>query len=69
MKNATVHRPEALNEFEMIKVADWMDRRYPNQHYTMTPGNDCVWVYWGSSVPMNLYFIFRNGEIADVQVD
>lgn len=69
MKNATVYRPEALNEFEMIKVADWMEKRYPNQFYTMTPGNDCVWVYWGSSVPMNLYFIFRNGEIADVQVD
>jgi hypothetical protein len=69
MKNATVNRASELNEFEIIQVADWMEQRYPNQLYTMTPGNDCIWVYWGSTVPMNLYFIFRDGKIVDVQVD
>ncbi len=58
-----------MNEFEMIQVADWMEQRRPGVRYTMTEGNGCIWVYWGSSVPMNLYFIFRNGQIADVQVD
>lgn len=69
MKNARLYRAEELNEFEVLQVADWMESRYPDLHYTMTPGNGCVWVYWGSSIPMNLYFIFRDGKIADVQVD
>lgn len=35
-------------------------------HYTMTKGNDCIWVYYG---PMNLYYIFKNGKIHDIQID
>jgi hypothetical protein len=66
MKNATINRPELLNEFEAIQVADYMERTKPNTLYTMTPGNDCVWVYYGS---INLYFIFRAGKIADIQID
>ena len=69
MKNATLYRADELNEFEVMTVGEWMEQRYPNVYYTMAPGNDCVWVYWGSSVPMNLYFIFREGRIFDVQVD
>lgn len=64
MKNATI-RP-GVNEFEAIQVGEYMDARHPSVHYTMTPGNDCVWVYFGSQ---NWYFIFRNGKIADVQID
>jgi hypothetical protein len=32
----------------------------------MTPGNECIWVYYGS---INLYFVFRAGKIADIQID
>jgi len=64
MKNATV-RP-GVNEFEAIQVGEYMSARHPNVHYTMTPGNNCVWVYFGSQ---NWYFIFRDGKIADVQID
>ena len=40
------------------------------KHYKLAPGNDCIWVQAGSaSVPLNLYYIFQNGAIADVQVD
>ncbi len=66
MMNATVHHADKMNELEMIQVADYMEKQYPNVLYTMTPGNDCIWVYFSF---MNLYFIFRNGRIADVQVD
>jgi hypothetical protein len=66
MKNATVNHPHLLNEFEMFQVADWMKKTNPNVYYTMTPGNNCIWVYYGS---MNLYFIFRDGKIADIQID
>jgi hypothetical protein len=53
----------------MLTVMDYMQNKYPAQHYTMSPGNQCVWVTWGSSVPMNFYFVFREGRIADIQID
>ena len=64
MKNATV-RP-GVNEFEAMLVGKHMEERHPNVHYTMAPGNDCVWVYFGNQ---NWYFIFRDGKIADIQID
>lgn len=40
------------------------------QRYRLAEGNDCIWVQAGSaSVPLNLYYIFRDGAIVDVQVD
>ena len=65
MPNISVH-PE-LNPLEVILVEDYMTEHHPlATHYTMTRGNDCIWVYYSY---MNLYFIFRNGRIADVQID
>jgi hypothetical protein len=56
-----------LNPLEVIQVEDYMTQRFPKvTHYTMTMGNDCIWVYYSY---MNLYFIFRGGKIADVQID
>lgn len=56
-----------LNPLEVILVEDYMTKVFPKvTHYTMTEGNDCVWVYYSH---MNLYFIFRDGKIADVQID
>ena len=64
MKNATI-RP-GVNEFEAMLVGKYMEEHHPAAHYTMTPGNNCVWVYFGSQ---NWYFIFRDGKIVDVQID
>lgn len=66
---ARIYNPENLNSLEVIQVIDYMDKKYPTYHYSVTAGNGCVWVYWGSSVPVNLYFIFRDGKIIDIQVD
>jgi len=66
MKNATLFRPELLNEFEVLQVADYMEQKYPDLRYTMAPGNQCIWVYYQS---INLYFVFRAGKIAEIQVD
>ena len=56
-----------LNPLEVILVEDYMKQHHPKvTHYTMTQGNDCIWVYYSY---MNLYFIFNNGRIADVQID
>lgn len=56
-----------LNPLEVILVEEYMTRMFPRvTHYTMTEGNDCVWVYYSH---MNLYFVFRNGKIVDVQID
>ena len=65
MPNISIH--PALNPLEVILVEDWMTTNSPKvTAYTMTQGNDCIWVYYSY---MNLYFIFRNGRIADVQID
>ena len=65
MTNITIH-PE-LNPLEVILVEEHMKTHSPNvTHYTMTKGNNCIWVYYGS---MNLYYIFRAGKIADIQID
>jgi hypothetical protein len=54
-----------MNEFEVIMVQDDLAKR-GIQYYTMRPGNDCVWVSYGL---MDAYYIFRNGQIVDVQID
>lgn len=63
MPNISIH-PD-LNPLEVILVEEDMARKGVT-HYTMTRGNNCIWVYYGS---MNLYYIFREGKIADVQID
>ena len=56
-----------LNPLEVILVEDYMTRVFPKvTHYTMTEGNDCIWIYYSY---MNLYFIFRDGRVVDVQID
>ena len=54
-----------LNPLEVILVEEDMARKGVTG-YTMTKGNDCIWVYYGS---MNLYYIFREGRIHDIQID
>ena len=66
MKNARLLNPQLMNEFEMIQVGEYMNTRHPEVPYTMTPGNNCIYVYFGF---MNMYFIFRDGKIVDVQID
>ena len=62
--------PETLNSLEVIQVEDYMKKYHPNKHYDVRSGNNCVWVSWGSSSsPIDLYFIFKDGKIADIQVD
>jgi hypothetical protein len=65
MKDITIN--PSLNPLEVIQVEDYMSKNNPNvTHYTMTRGNDCIWVYYSF---MNLYFIFHNGRIHDIQID
>jgi hypothetical protein len=54
-----------LNSFEVILVHEDMRRR-GIVDYDMRPGNDCIWVNYGL---VNCYYIFRNGQIADIQYD
>ena len=66
MKNATVHNGDQINEFELILACDDFERGSPDRLYDVYPGNNCVWI---SSGTMNLYYIFKEGKILDVQVD
>ena len=58
-----------VNEFERMIVDEDM-RKLGYSRYEMRPGNDCVWV----SVPrggfsLEMYYIFRDGKLVDVQID
>ena len=65
MKDITIN--PSLNPLEVIQVEDYMSKNWPKvTHYTMTRGNDCIWVYYSY---MNLYFIVHNGRIHDIQID
>ncbi len=54
-----------MNEFEVILVQNDLAKR-GIEHYTMRPGNDCIWVSYGL---VECYYIFRDGQIADIQID
>jgi hypothetical protein len=57
----------SLNPLEVILVEEYMSKNYPKvTHYTMTEGNECIWVYYSH---VNMYFIFRGGRLVDVQID
>ena len=55
----------ALNPLEVMLVDEDLTRQ-GIKDYTMTLGNNCIWVYYG---PINLYYIFKDGRIHDVQID
>ena len=58
-----------LNPIEVMQVEIDLEGK-GIKDYKLAEGNDCIRVQAGScSVPLNLYYIFRNGAIADVQVD
>jgi len=58
-----------LNPLEVLIVAEQLKNMRVAQ-YTLSPGNQCIWAYWGaSSCPINAYFIFRDGLLVDTQFD
>jgi hypothetical protein len=54
-----------LNPIEVMQVRIDLERKGIT-NYTMHPGNDCIWVWFGNQ---NWYYIFRDGQIADIQID
>jgi mannose-6-phosphate isomerase-like protein (cupin superfamily) len=54
-----------VNELQAIVVMDLLEKK-GIRHATLTPGNDCVWAYYGY---INEYYIFREGRVVDIQID
>jgi hypothetical protein len=54
-----------MNSLEVLLVQDDLQKK-GIEHYTMRPGNDCIWVSYGL---VDCYYIFREGRIVDIQVD
>ena len=54
-----------LNELEVMVVAEKL-KEAGVEHYTLRRGNDCIWAYYGR---INEYYIFRDGNLVDIQVD
>lgn len=54
-----------VNAIDRIVIADWMKSR-GIEHYTIQPGNNCVWVSYGR---VNAYFKIKNSQVVDIIVD
>jgi len=54
-----------LNSLEVLVVTDRLDKR-GIKSYTLAPGNNCIWAYYG---PFNEYYIFSKGLLTDIQID
>jgi hypothetical protein len=54
-----------LNPLEVLVVTEELKRK-GIENYTLTQGNDCIWAYYGR---INEYYIFRDGELVDIQID
>jgi hypothetical protein len=54
-----------LNSLEVLVVAEALASKGVT-HYTLTPGNDCIWASYNA---INEYYIFAKGLLVDVQVD
>ena len=62
-------RSRNINELELLVVTDYLEKR-GTKYAQIREGNGCVWVSSGSSsVPINEYFIFRDGKLVDIQID
>jgi len=55
-----------MNPTHKSIVEQYMAEKYPNVNYTMRPGNNTIWVTKGM---VDMYFIIRNDQIVDIQVD
>jgi hypothetical protein len=56
---------KTLNELEVMVVAEHLESK-GIKDYTLAPGNDCIWAYYGL---LNEYYIFRDGRLVDIQID
>ena len=54
-----------LNPLEVMIIAEELEKRGVT-YYDMRPGNDCVWVSYNR---LETYWIFREGRLADIQID
>lgn len=59
-------RSQNIDEFQLIRVIEDLERR-GIQHADIYEGNGCIWVARSSAI--NEYYIFRDGYIADIQID
>ena len=59
----------SLNAFEVLVVVDHYEK-LGIKHFDLMKGNGCIWSARGSgSVPINEYFVFREGKLIDIQID
>ena len=54
-----------LNPLEVLVVTEALAKKNVN-HYTLLPGNECIWASYGL---INEYYIFSKGHLVDIQVD
>ena len=55
----------SLNPLEVMLVCEDLERRGRTM-YNLVPGNQCI---WAQCHQLNLYYIFRDSKIVDIQID
>ena len=59
----------SLNEFEVLVVADQMEKA-GIKSYDLRQGNRCIWAtYYKGSSSLSEYYIFKDGYLVDIQID
>jgi hypothetical protein len=60
-----IHIDPTLNPLEVMVVAEQLEKSGVKD-YTLARGNNCIWAYYGV---INQYYIFRDGNLVDIQID
>jgi len=60
-----IHIDPTLNPLEVMVVAEQLEKSGVKD-YTLARGNNCIWAYYGR---INEYYIFRDGNLVDIQID
>ncbi len=60
-----IHIDPTLNPLEVMVVAEQLEKS-GIKDYTLARGHNCIWAYYGV---INQYYIFRDGNLVDIQID
>lgn len=58
---------EYMMDLQVVK--EYMKRKYSETLYTISKGNNCIWVSFPYSSALNMYFIMKDNKISRIDID
>lgn len=58
---------EYMMDLQVVK--EYMKRKYSETLYTISKGNNCIWVSFPYSRALNMYFIMKDNKIIRIDID